>query len=156
MTEPTAGLTLSVITGIRDRYLLAAVVVLVLFVVAAVVLRRRRRPGLDVNRLQEADAQRYLAEFANIERDFVDRPEQAVARARGMVDEVLRRMGFPDRIDAGQKAKDLSGYDRESGKLLVEAEAGLRDHGDDTERLRQLLQRYRSVMQRLLGEQVAA
>jgi len=157
MLHAMSMITASIIAGIRDRYLLAAALVLVIFLVVMLLLRRRRRgSGLDVNPLQQADAQRYMAEFANVEREFIDHPAQAVARARGIVEEVMRRMGFPDRIDATHKAKDLSGYDRESGKLLTEAETGLRDHGDDTERLRLVLQRYRSVMQRLLGEEAAA
>lgn len=140
------------IAGIQNRYWIAAAVLVLAVIVVVALARRRRAPKLDVNPLQEPDAQRYRDEFATIERDFVDRPDQAVARARGMVDEVMRRMGFPDRIDAAQKAKDLAGYDREGGKLLVEAEEALHDKGEDTERMRVILQRYRSVMFRLLGE----
>ena len=147
------------IAGIRTRDLLIAavvVIVVVILVVASVASRRRAAPRLDIHELEAAEGQGYLDEFQAIENEFVDRPEQAVARARGVVEEVMRRMGFPDRLDAHQRVKDLSGHNREAGRSLEAAEVDLKGRADDTERLRRALQSHRHVLHRLLGADTAA
>lgn len=137
---------------LNGSLLLIALVGLALLVLAVIVAVARSRGGarLDLHDLAPLDAARYLEEFDAIERHFVDDPQQAAARARGIAEEVLRRMGFPDRIDAEQKARDLARHDGVAAKAVREADADLRNHGGDTERLRQSVQRYRTAVRRLL------
>jgi hypothetical protein len=139
-----------VIAGIRDRYLIAGVVVLVALVLLLFLAARRRRPKLDLHKLEQAESQRYADEFASLEQDFVRQPQQSAARARGVCEEVMRRMGFPDRIDGQQRVRDLVGYDREAAGALEAADKELRSSTDDTERLRRIVQQYRKVVNRLL------
>jgi len=134
--------------------LLAAVVALALLVAAVVVLLRRRTPALDLRKLDAAEALRYLEAFTTAERDFESRPQVATAQARGIVEEVMRRMGFPDRLDAAQKAIDLAAHDRAAAAALASADGALRE-GDGRESLRRALMGYREVLNRMLQESVS-
>lgn len=147
--------TLTIFLGIaglsnRNLAILAVVVVVAVLAVLLLLARRRRGPRLDVHKLDSVQGQRYVEEFAAIERDFVDHPDQATARAKGIVEEVMRRMGFPDRIDGEQRVKDLAGYDREAAASLAAADKDLRGGAGDTEKLRRVLQSYRDVLHRLV------
>jgi hypothetical protein len=136
------------VAGVSTRYVLAIVVVVAVVAVVVALRVRRGRTSLQVRPLDAAAAERYFETFANIERDFDANPQVAVAQARGIVEEVLRRMGFPDRIDAAQKARDLSGHDRKAATALATAERALRQDGGDA--LRQALTSYREVLDQLL------
>jgi hypothetical protein len=150
LTLPTLMSPL-VIAGIRNRDLaIAGAVVLVALVILLFLARRRRTPRLALHKLDPAEGQRYADEFAALEQDFVRQPEQSAARARGICEEVMRRMGFPDRIDSEQRVRDLAGYDREASTSLAAANKELRGSTDDTERLRRIVQEYRKVVNRLL------
>jgi hypothetical protein len=138
------------IAGIRNRDLIIGAVVLLALVVLLFIGSRRRRPKLALHKLDAAEGQRYADEFAALEQEFVEKPEQAAARARGVCEEVMRRMGFPDRIDSQQRIRDLAGYDREAATALAAADKELRGSTDDTERLRRIVQEYRKVLNRLL------
>ncbi len=145
-------LTTLAILGIRTRYLaVIAVAAVVVIVAAGVRASRSRRPSFELRPMTSEDSQRYIDEFASIEREFIDRPEQAAARARGMVEEVMRRRGFPDRIEPAQRIRDLGGHDREGARALESANTDLRAAGNDTERLRRAVQEYRRVLYRLTG-----
>ncbi|MDP9326098.1 MAG: hypothetical protein M3O87_06145 [Candidatus Dormibacteraeota bacterium] len=130
--------------------LAGAAAVLVVLALVVVVLRRRRRPRLQVTPLAAADAERYRREFAAIEAEREDRSQQAAGRARGLVEEVLRRMGFPDRVDSAQKARDVAAYDREVARLLSQADAEIRAAGADALRLGHVVGLYRQAIEALL------
>jgi hypothetical protein len=141
-----------VILGIQDRYwAILAAIVLLLAVIAVVFSTRSRPPRFELRELAGEDVQRYLADFESIEREFVDHPEQAAARARGLVEELMRRLGFPDRIEPAQRIKDVGYHDREASRSLQTAHAELKGAGRDTERLRRSVQHYRYVFYRLTG-----
>jgi hypothetical protein len=139
------------IAGIGTRYVLAALVVLIVVILAAAVLARRRGPALELRKLDGADARRYLETFAAAETEFEARPQVAVAQARGIVEEVLRRIGFPDRVESAQKARDLAGHDRAAAAALKAADQALGE-GSDRESLRRALNEYREVLDRLLAD----
>jgi len=140
------------IFGIHTSYVVAAAAVLLILLVAGLALvRRGRRPRLVLRDLTPADVDRYLANFAAAEREFIDHPAQAAARARGLVEEVMRRRGFPDRIEPQQRIADLSGHDRAAAKALGAANDNLKSGGGDTEKLRLVVQDYRTVLVRLTG-----
>jgi hypothetical protein len=141
----------SLLLGIRNQDLaVVAVVVVVLIVLLGLALQRRRGPKLDVRKLDPVEGRRYVDEFAAIERDFVDHPDRAGARAKGILEEVMRRMGFPDRFDGRQRIRDLARYDRDAAASLAAAEKDLLGGAGDAERLRRVLQSYRDVLHRLL------
>lgn len=145
------------ILGLRTRYVVAITAVIVVLVTVAVVMSARsRRPRFELRDLSPDDTQRYLADFASIEREFLDHPPQAAARARGLVEEVMRRRGFPDRIEPSQRVRDLGYHDRDASRSLEAANADLRGAGNDTERLRRVVQHYRTVFHRLTGTASAA
>ena len=145
-------LTTLLILGLRTRYVAIAVAaVVVVVVLLAVMARRGRGSRLELRELEPAAAQRYIEEFASIEREFVDHPDQAAARARGIAEEVMRRRGFPDRIEPKQRISDLGSHDRDAGRALEAANTHLAGAGNDTERLRQAVQHYRQVVYRLTG-----
>ena len=145
-------ITLTLISGIDDIYVVIAVAVVLLLVILAVVMgRRTRRPTFELRDLEPADGQRYVEEFAAIQREFLDHPEQAAARARGVAEEVMRRRGFPDRIEPKQRINDLSFHDKEAARSLQAANTNLGGAGDNTERLRQVVQHYRALVYRLTG-----
>ena len=130
---------------------LAGLAALALVVGSAVIFVRRRRPALELRKLDAAEARRYVETFASAERDFEARPEVAIAQARGIVEEVLRRMGLPDRVDGAQKARDLAAHDRAAAAALETADRAL--HQDaDRESLRRALTSYREVLDHLLDD----
>lgn len=135
------------IAGIRDRYLLAAV--LVVAAAGLILWFRSRRPGLQITRLDASEAARYATAFAAIEADFDARPQVAVGRARGTVEEVMRRMGYPDRIDADQRVKDLGGRDRQAAGAYKSSAKDAA--GGDVESWRRAMLGYREVLDRLLA-----
>ncbi|MEA2646061.1 MAG: hypothetical protein QOE92_1144 [Chloroflexota bacterium] len=128
-----------------------AIAVLLLLVIAVVVVRGLRKPGIQLRELSEADIERYQATFASIEGEAETRPEQAAARARGLVEEVLRRLGFPDRVDSAQKARDVARYDRDCSQLLREADLAIREPGASAEAMKQVVGRYREALNLLLS-----
>ena len=140
------------IFGLHSRYVLGAVAVLLLVIlVVAVLARRGRRPRLVLRELTPADIDRYNANFAAAEREFVDHPAQSAARARGLVEEVMRRRGFPDRIEPAQRITDLARHDRQAARALEAANTNLTTAAGDTEKLRLVVQNYRAVLVRLTG-----
>ncbi|HXA41712.1 MAG TPA: hypothetical protein VNV65_02245 [Candidatus Solibacter sp.] len=136
------------IAGIRYRYLGAVAVVLVVALLL-VLYRRSRRPALDIRRLDAAEVQRYTAAFAAIEAEFQAQPQVAIGRARGTVEEVMRRMGFPDRVDAAQRGRDLAAYDRRAAAAYESAGKELR--AGDNASLGLAMTGYREVLERLLA-----
>ncbi|GAC1334118.1 MAG: hypothetical protein NVSMB17_15380 [Candidatus Dormibacteria bacterium] len=140
------------IFGFHTSYVVAAALVLVVLLVAGLALvRRGRRPRLVLRDLTPADVDRYLANFAAAEREFVDHPAQAAARARGLVEEVMRRRGYPDRLEPAQRIADLGAHDRTAAKALEAANNNLKSGASDTEKLRLVVQGYRTVLIRLTG-----
>ena len=135
----------------ETTYLAAAIAALVLLLGIVFLIRRSRRPRLTLHDLMPADVDRYLANFAAAEREFVDHPAQSAARARGLVEEVMRRRGFPDRIEPAQRITDLGRHDRQAAKALETANTNLVTGANDTEKLRQVVQNYRTVLVRLTG-----
>ncbi len=145
-------LTTLVIFGISTRYVLGAALLIVILVGIAVYMSQRsRRPRFELRDLEAGAGDRYVEEFVAIEREFVDHPAQAAARARGIAEEVMRRRGFPDRIDPKQRTSDLGYHDREAAHSLQAANTHLSAAGEDTEKLRQAVQHYRAVVYRLTG-----
>ena len=131
--------------------LLVAAAIVALVVALAVLSVRRGRPKFEVVSLPPADVDRYRRDFDAIQAEVADRAQQSAARARGLVEEVLRRMGFPDRVDSAQKARDVASYQPGLARVLDAADTEIRAAGTDQVRLERVVSLYRQALDSLLG-----
>lgn len=81
---------------------------------------------------------------------FVSQPREAVAAARLLVDEMLTRMGYPVRLTASERARDLRGQNRTHSDRYRIAGA-LRDDAN-TEEMRRALKGYLDTARDILAE----
>jgi hypothetical protein len=131
--------------------LLVAAAIVALVVALAVLSVRRGRPKFEVVSLPPADVDRYRRDFDAIQAEVPDRAQQSAARARGLVEEVLRRMGFPDRVDSAQKARDVASYQPGLARILDAAGTEIRAAGTNQVRLERVVSLYRQALDSLLG-----
>ena len=119
-------------------------------------LRRRelRRSQLDIRPLTTDQQQRYLAAWQEIQRTFVDVPDQSVAHAETLVTQVMRDRGYPVADEFENQAElisvdhpDLVSNYREAHRVY---ERSL-DNDADTEELRSSFVYYRSLFNELLA-----
>jgi hypothetical protein len=131
-------------TPLVELLIAALLIVFLAYLVARI---RRRRTQIRPNVLAEVDTSRYRAmmeeALLTLDRD----PQQAAAQARGIVEEAMRRRGFPDRIDAQQRVKDLRAFNRDAAAAYESAGASLATGGAA---LGDAVQRYREALEALL------
>lgn len=114
--------------------------------------REERRKQLDIRPLPSEARERYLTEWQDLQRRFVDAPEVAVRDAHVLVTQVMRERGYPME-DFEQRAADVSvdhpevveDY-RAANRIATENERGQAS----TEDLRQAMVHLRSLFDRLL------
>ena len=114
--------------------------------------REARREELEIRPLPEQLRARYVQEWKNIQAQFVDEPEGAVARADSLLQEVMRERGYPvEKFE--QRTADLSVdhpkvvENYREGHRLATQRAG---DGADTEDLRQAMRHYRALFDELV------
>lgn len=115
--------------------------------------REKRHRGLHLRSLDDREREIFERRWTQVQADFVDDPDGAVARADTLVDEVMSARGYPV-DDFEQRAADISvdhpvvvqRY-REARRI---AQAN-REHRADTEELRGAVTSYRELVQALLG-----
>jgi hypothetical protein len=119
--------------------------------------RERRIRGLDIHSLDETTRAKYAGEWAAIQEQFVDRPQQAVTQAGLLVTSVMKDRGYPtedyDQILADlsvEHAKTLDHY-RQAHQVSLRAEEGTAS----TEDLRLAMLHYRALFGDLLGQPAA-
>ena len=119
----------------------------------AVLLQREARvKKFTLRPLPPADRERYAAEWADVQRTFVDDPSTAVAQADRLVSTVMAARGYP-MSDAEQRTADISvtypnlvqNY-RSARELTQRHAAGQ----SSTEDLRQAMVYFRSLFDELL------
>jgi hypothetical protein len=114
--------------------------------------REKRVEKLSITQLSAADRQRYAAEWANVQKRFVDDPAMAVNEADRLVTAVMTSRGYP-MAAFEQRAADISvSYPRvvenyRSARLIASRHA---KGQASTEELRQALVHYRSLFDELL------
>ncbi len=116
--------------------------------------RKHRVQRLVLQPLGEADRHRLNGEWRDIERKFIDSPNQAVRLANALVEETLRLRGFPS-ADFDQRLADIS----VDHPFVVEHYRAARQiwrDGDrapdvDTEGLRQAMRHYHLVFAELVN-----
>ena len=114
--------------------------------------REKRVDKFTIRTLSQTDRDRFLADWANVQRRFVDDPAFAVNEADALVTQVMAARGYP-MADFEQRAADISvNYPRvvqnyRSARLIVVR------HGQgqaSTEELRQAMVHYRSLFEELM------
>jgi hypothetical protein len=117
------------------------------------VARERKRQKLDIVALSPAAHQRYVQQWTDIQRSFVDEPSEAVGYADRLVTEVMHERGYPV-DDFDQRASDISvdhpdtveHYRAAHTLYLAQAKADI-----GTEAQRQAFVHYRALFEQLLG-----
>jgi hypothetical protein len=116
--------------------------------------RERRRSKLEVRPLTGETAERYRAEWNQVQAGFVDEPGQAVEEADRLVLRMMREAGYPvDEFD--QRVNDISvdhpdvaEHYRAAHRVAVAHHRG----EADTEQLRQAVTAYRQLVDALLTD----
>ena len=117
--------------------------------------REKRVRKLELQALDGHTLDRYQAEWAEIQADFVDKPVEAVKEADRLIIEVMVARGFPT-ADFEQRAADISvlypdfvsNY-RNAHAITVRSQ----NNGVSTEDLRQAMVYYRSLFEVLLEKE---
>jgi len=114
--------------------------------------RKERREQIEVRPLSSAARERYTSQWQNVQAQFVDSPEAAVASADQLIQSVMADRGYPVE-DFETRASDISvdhpqvveNYRRGHG--LAEKSA---DGEGSTENLRQAMRHYRALFDELV------
>ena len=115
--------------------------------------RERLHDTLDLRPLSEESRRRYAAEWADVQRGFVDDPQHALDRADGLVGRLLAERGYPTE-DRGVQEAALSVEHAAVLDRYREAHeiSALNSNGKaTTDQLRQATVDYRSLVEELLG-----
>ncbi len=120
--------------------------------------RQRRVRNLDIRPLDAAAQARYTRDWAAVQEQFVDAPQEAVTAAQRLVMTVMSERGYPTE-GGDQMLADLSvEHARVLDHYRAAYEIGQRaaDGMTSTEDLRQAMIHYRALFQDLLGTAPAA
>jgi FtsZ-interacting cell division protein ZipA len=118
--------------------------------------RAKRREELEIRDLTPAAAQRYQQQWLTVQQQFVDTPAQSVHDAQDLVTTVMRERGYPTDSEDDREAmlsvdhSDVMSNYRSATEIDQQGQAGTAT----TEDLRQAMQHYRSLFDRLLGDAV--
>jgi hypothetical protein len=120
--------------------------------------RQRYVKALDLQPLSATDRERYTADWAVVQAEFVDEPGKAITDADRLIKEVMQLRAYPV-SDFEQRAADLS----VTYPALVSNYRAARaiatknnEHKADTEELRQAMINYRSLFDELLKPEAVA
>ena len=117
---------------------------------------RRERMESEVQPLSEESRRRYDEQWQQVERTFVDDPRKALDDADRVVAEILTERNFP--TDTRREASEGIGVmhpgvveDFREAQRTYQDAAGT-EGGGDLEKMRQAIQKYRSVYERVREE----
>jgi hypothetical protein len=115
--------------------------------------RERIHDKLDLRPLSEESRGRYAAEWADVQRGFVDDPQRALDRADGLVGRLLAERGYPTEDRGAQEAALSVEHARVLDRYREAHEiSALNNNGKaTTDQLRQATVDYRSLVEELLG-----
>src|SRR5919201_1762285 len=127
---------------------IVAILIVVLLVIGAVA-RRRRKP-FETRPIPADLVSTYESRIPEIEQMFVNQPREAVAAAKMLVDDMLTRMGYPARMNADERVRDVrmahrTHYDR------YRMGSGLKSDAT-TEELRRALRGQLDMARDLMGD----
>jgi hypothetical protein len=116
--------------------------------------RTERREQLDIRPLTTDAAERYRSEWRMVQERFVDAPPESVAMAHTLLTSAMSDRGYPT-TDQDERTSLLSVDNADvvdHYRKGAETEQRWRTAGDsDTEDLRQAMQHYRAVFDRVVG-----
>jgi hypothetical protein len=115
--------------------------------------RQRRVADLDIRPLDPAARARYQENWAAVQEQFVDSPQEAVMAAQRLVMTVMQERGYPtegDQVIADLSVDHASVLDHYRAAYDISQRAA--DNQASTEDLRQAMIHYRALFQDLLGE----
>ncbi|MFF9867325.1 hypothetical protein ACF1G0_18200 [Streptomyces sp. NPDC013953] len=116
--------------------------------------REKRHDALDIRPLPDDARDRYSRDWANVQGEFVDRPEDAVQDADLLVTSLMRDRGYPtEGLD--QRLRDLSvehGRTIDHYRAAHEVNQLSMKHQATTEQLRGAMVHYRALFDELLSD----
>ena len=115
--------------------------------------REQRHAELDLRELSDADRDRYVQEWHQVQSSFVEDPSAAVNAADGLLTRLMSDLGYPTG-DFEEQADTLSvEHSRTLGRYRLAHEISMANerHEASTEQLRQALVHYRTLAGELLG-----
>jgi hypothetical protein len=119
---------------------------------AALADRARRRSRLEIVPLAEPVRLRYADQWRQLQEHFVDRPDEAVDAAEGLLDQVMADRGYP--VGEFDHQAELVSVDHphvvENYRIAHEIHGRNRSQQATTEDLREAMLRYRSLFDDLL------
>lgn len=116
--------------------------------------REKRHDSLDIKPLPSSSRQRYSRDWAGVQEEFVDRPEEAVHDADRLVTSLMHERGYPTE-GFEQQLRDLSvEHNRtlEHYRAAHEVETLGTQHKATTEQLRGAMVHYRALFDELLSD----
>jgi coenzyme F420-reducing hydrogenase beta subunit len=117
-----------------------------------------RREELEIRDLTPAAAQRYQREWTIVQQQFVDEPTSSVTMAHRLVRQVMTERGYP--TDSRDERMELLSVDHadviDNYRSASDIESRSQSGGATTEDLRQAMQHYRTLFDRLLGDAAGA
>ncbi|MEU9981736.1 hypothetical protein [Streptomyces sp. NPDC050856] len=116
--------------------------------------REKRHDSLDIKPLSSDARDRYSRDWASVQGEFVDRPEDAVQDADLLVTSLMRERGYPTE-GLSQRLKDLSvehGRTLEHYRAAHEVNRLSTEHEATTEQLRGAMVHYRALFDELLSD----
>lgn len=123
---------------------------------AELVKREVRVRELDIRPLSAPERDRFVADWRNVQEQFVDDPRGAVMRGNDLVEDVLRARGYPV-TDFDRQVADISvDHPRVTQNYRLAREIGIRHRRGEasTEDLRQAMVLYRELFEDLLEDPV--
>ena len=114
--------------------------------------REKRFAKLNIRRLNRDEAERFAANWRQIQEGFVDDPKTALLQADNLICEALQARGYP-MSDFDQRAADISvQHPRVVEDYRTAHEIALRDQRGQatTEDLRRAMQHYRNLFEHVL------
>jgi FtsZ-interacting cell division protein ZipA len=119
--------------------------------------RVQRREQLEIRDLSPAAATRYQREWLVVQQQFVDQPASSVTMAHRLVTQVMGERGYP--TDDRDERMDLLSVDHadvmDNYRAASDIESNSQSGRASTEDLRQAMQHYRTLFDRLLGDAAA-
>ncbi|MEU1086434.1 hypothetical protein ACFYPN_22505 [Streptomyces sp. NPDC005576] len=112
--------------------------------------RVKRHGSISTRPLSAEARERYTARWTQVQERFVDTPEDAVAEAGDLLDELSRERGFPEAGSAEDRAEALSVHHGAHVDAYRRVHTA-RDGSGGTEELRQDLVEARALFDALLG-----
>jgi hypothetical protein len=119
--------------------------------------REQRHAKLEIRELSDADRQRYVQQWHEVQASFVEDPSQAVNAADALLTRIMSDLGYPTG-EFEEQASTLSvEHSRTLGRYRLAHEISLANerHEASTEQLRQAMVHYRTLAEELLGTETA-